>query len=115
MDNQIICDWKGNVIKAGDEICHIRIRTGGWSSKGRSLMIPDGEGHWDKIEIPDDIEEDCWDVGEYYPVSKSELTDELVYTQKMGDFNCICPLHWMELSENSKQILAIKGVSDFKS
>lgn len=105
---KIITDWKGNVIKEGDEVCFIKIRTGGFF-KNFGWMIPNGDGTFTSHTIPDVPDEDCWEVGEYIKIEEG-----LRYTSKLGEYTFNQPISMLDFCMDSKHILAIKGVSDMK-
>lgn len=101
-----ITDWKGNVIKEGDEVCFIKIRTGGFF-KNFSMCIPNGDGTFTTHTLPDEPEKDCWEVGEYIKIEQG-----LRYTSKFGEYTFNQPISMLTILMDNKHILAIKGVSD---
>lgn len=107
-----VTDWKGNVLKEGDEFCFIKIRNAS-PFKNRSLIFPGGKiDGLQEIKIPDDPEEDCWEIGEYMKVEKEEFG--LFYTTKLGESTIHKHISILNFCLDSNHILAIKGVSDFK-
>lgn len=107
-----LVDWMGNEIKEGHEVCFIKIKTGGYF-RNASFFIPDGSGGHTEHKIPDDPEEDCWEVGEYLKIIKDD-NGILVYDIKGPNYSgrqLVCMLGWYV---DTKYILAIKGVSDTK-
>lgn len=108
-----ITDWKGNVLKEGDEFCFIKIRTGGFLKNG-SIIFPDGKGGILKeIKIPEKPDEDCWEVGNYKKVEKGEIG--LFYTTKSGEYTFHQHISMLNFCGDSKHILAIRGVSDMQT
>lgn len=103
-----VTDWKGNVIKEGDEVCFIKIRTGSFFDN-LGLLIPDGEGGFSEYKTEEETEEDCWEVGDYVTVERG-----LKYTSTMGEYTFIMPISALVFFPKEKSILAIKGVSDMK-
>lgn len=100
----VIKDWKGNLVKEGDEICFIRTKI----VHGRYGMLwpQTGETTWMEQE-PD---EDVWLLSSYLRVGLGFLV-----TQVIG--NCTIQQHLGSLILMNGQpnvILAIKGVSDTK-
>jgi hypothetical protein len=108
-----VTDWKGNVIKEGDEVCFIKIRTGGFF-KNFGWMIPNGDGTYTSHTIPDVPDEDCWEFGEYKKVWANK-TGKLFYTSVLGEYILHQPISMLNFCGDSKHILAIKGVSDNRS
>lgn len=106
-----ITDWKGNVLKEGDEFCFVKIRTGGFF-KNSGWVIPNGEGTFTSHTIPDEPEEDCWEVGEYTKVEKGDIG--LFYTTKEGEYTFHQHISMLNFCGDSKHVLAIRGVSDMK-
>lgn len=102
-----VTDWKGNVIKEGDEVCFIKIRTGE-NFSNLSLLIPDGEGGFTEYKTEEEPEEDCWEIGKYIKIEKG-----LRYTVSMGEYTFNTPISSLAFFEPNI-ILAIKGVSDTK-
>lgn len=106
-----VSDWKGNAIKEGDEICFIKIKTGsGFLSF--SIMIPNGDGSYEKIESPAEPEKDCWEVGEYLKVEKEGRY--LFVNSKCGEYTVQQEISLLTFCMSERTILAIKGVSDSK-
>lgn len=103
-----VTDWKGNVIKEGDEVCFIKIKSGG-IFKNMTWLIPNGDGSFSSRTIEDEPEEDCWAVGEYVLIEKG-----LVYTSTIGDYTFTMPISGLTFCIQPGTILAIKGVSDMK-
>lgn len=100
-----VTDWQGNMVKAGDEVCFIKIRTGGMFTA--AFLIPDQKGGYTEHNIPDEPETDCWEVGECIKVEEG-----LRYTTVQGEFTFTQPLSLLTFCMDSRHILAIKGVSD---
>jgi len=99
-----IIDWKGNVIKDGDEICVIKVvdkqifRFIGFIVGGKTIGTPE----------PERPDKRCWEVGEYITVEPG-----LKYTRKVGEYTMVMPLSMLVFGINTDtHILAIKGVSD---
>ena len=105
---KVIADWKGNVVKPGDEICLIKIKDKSYFGK-MGMMIPGKGIVWsDKEPEPD---KDCWKVGEY-----SKVDENLCITTKHGDYTFTQPISiCMEFIDTTCLILAIKGVSDMQT
>jgi len=101
-------DWKGNVIKEGDEVCYIKIRTGSFFSN-LGLLIPDEAGGYTEYKMGEEPEEDCWEVGEYIKIGKG-----LRYTSTIGEYTFNMLLTEPAFCIQPGTILAIKGVSDMK-
>lgn len=78
--DNIVTDWKGNQIKEGDEVCFIRVKTGGYF-RNAAFLIPDGKGGHTEHKIPDDPEEDCWIIEECIKIDKG-----LTYTVSTGSY-----------------------------
>lgn len=106
-----VTDWKGNVIKEGDEICFIKIKTGGLFTDISLVMLPGGE----EIPIPAEEEKDCWEVEEYLKVERMDC-GLLGYTRKYGEWTVTQAITMDEIKffDTGRFILAIKGVSDTK-
>lgn len=103
-----VFDWQGNLIKVGDDVCFIKIRTGGFF-KNAAVMVPNGNGTFTTHKIPDEPDVDCWEIGEYIKIENG-----LRYTSKLGELTFNQPIGMLTFLMDSKHILAIKGVSDFK-
>ncbi len=108
-------DWKGNIIKEGDEICFIRVRTGS-NLKSTGTYYLGGKEHKYENFVPDPPDEDCWEVQGCTKVWFSKENNELMYTTKSGEYTFHQSLSAIGIfDENDRNIVAIKGVSDFKS
>lgn len=105
-----ITDWKGNALKDGDEFCFITIRTGEFL-KNFEVIIPNGDGTFTSHTIPDEPDEDCWEIGEYIKIW-ADKEGELFYTTKNSEWTFNQHISMLNFCGNGKSILAIKGVSD---
>ena len=112
MVSEIIKDWKGNIIKDGDEICFIKIRTGGFF-KNFTVMIPNGDKTFTAHTVDDEPDEDCWQIGDYIKIWSNE-NGQLFYTTKNGEWTFHQHFSMINFLGDSKSILAIKGISDKK-
>lgn len=110
MNKEQVTDWKGNIIKEGDEICVIRTRKN-CSFKNFGILYPNMDGTFTHHKVPDIPEEDCWEVIECMRVDKGlRVTSKInggigviIYTREVK--------HILDFM-GSNVILAIKGVSD---
>ena len=103
-------DWKGNIIKDGDEICFIRTKTGGYY-KNAGWVVPNGDGTFTTHTIPDEPEKDCWQIGEYVKVWSRD--GDLFATTKVGEYTITQQLsYYLAFKDMTRLVLAIKGVSD---
>lgn len=104
-----ITDWKGNLIKEGDEICVIRIVDRPMFTN-MTLMIPKGlPGEFEAIKspAPDPEPKECWEIDEYKLVMPG-----LMYESKAGEFTFHCHISMIHFLLDKDHVLAIKGVSD---
>lgn len=107
-------DWKGNIIKEGDEICLIKFLHKDWIGRS-SLLVPQEGGSCKEFVIKEKPESDkeVWDVGDYYLVHN--INGKLCITQEIGDCKITTPINQLMFfrDETCFQI-GIKGVSDTK-
>jgi len=108
MINDKVFDWKGNELKAGDEVCFIKIRTHDWIQRMGILMPNTGETIWS--DFKPEPEKDCWEIGDYVKIY--EHNGGLYYTVNFGDDVHWCHISMLAVLPNPRTILAIKGVSD---
>jgi hypothetical protein len=106
-------DWKGNVIKEGDEICLIKTKQIDYF--GRMLMLmPEGDGKFTEVvvkEKPDEPKE-VWEVGEYATVFLKD--GRLCVTTDYGEFKVTQGIDELLIFRTDEIVLGIKGVSDTK-
>jgi len=99
----ITTDWKGYIIKEGDEICVIRVN--------HRLFYTNFVWVWQGKSIPIDIAQDpegpCWRV-----LATHIVESGLTYKIKLGDCTYISPVSHLKIWYNEDIIIAIKGVSD---
>ena len=106
-----ITDWKGNILKEGDEFCFVKIKTGN-SFKNFGMLVHNINGTFKIHTIPNEPDEDCWEVGPYTKVKKDETG--LFYTITDGEYTVHQPISMLNFRGSKNHILAIKGVSDMK-
>ena len=103
-----ITDWKGNTRKEGDEFCFIKIKTGN-GFKNFGMLVHNIDGTFKIHTIPNEPNEDCWEIGEYYKVLKEN--EQLMYITKIGEYTVHQPISMLEI-DKERYVLAIKGISD---
>lgn len=102
---QPVTDWKGNIIKEGDEVCIIKIVDRPMFSNF-GILVPVGGGvRWDSAEAPEPKE--CWIPGEYL-----KIREGLTYVVNVHDQIVNSHVSLLTLFLDKDHILAIKGVSD---
>jgi hypothetical protein len=102
-----VYDWKGNLVKAGDEMCIITVKK---REVRCGLMFPNGFN----IEPEIGPEEDCWIVGDYVKLWSVD-NGNLFYTTLWGEFTIHQDVSMYTIMLDSKrQVIAIKGVPDSK-
>ena len=106
-------DWKGNIIKEGDEICLIRTKYIDYFGKA-SMCIPQEDGSFKEIVVKEkpNPTKDVWEVGEYYKVFLKE--GRLCIMVKYDDWEVTQGIEGMMYFEPSEIVLGIKGFSDTK-
>lgn len=106
-------DWKGNIIKEGDEICLIRTKDIDYFGRVAWIM-PKEDGTYDEIVTKEKPEptKDIWEVGQYHKVFTHK--GKLCIKIQCGEWEVTQGIMGIMVFEPSEIILAIKGVSDTK-
>lgn len=100
-----ITDWKGNIIKVGDEICIIKVIDREYF-RFNGIFIG---GKFIENTEPPKPNTECFEVGEYITVEPN-----LMYTTKIGEYTFHQHLSMLNFAVDSCHIIAIKGISDTK-
>lgn len=108
--SQMVADWKGNIIKPGDEVCVITVKRRPYFSN-LSLIVPCDPLPPKEYTSGETEETECWEVGPYYKVDQNLCVEsaagEYRLFKRVKDLLCdMLPGY---------EILAIKGVSDHNS
>lgn len=116
-----VTDWKGNVIKEGDEICWVKIIDRDYVGGVMFFNLHGDNKYETRDKEPD---KDCWEPGKSYKVISQE--DKLGHMQEVKSWSYSNQkLKWSDsflkfislyeaiswLNDNT-HILSIKGVSD---
>lgn len=106
-------DWKGNILKPGDEFCYIRvINRQGMSFAGFIMFNEDGTTTIDTTHVePKREDQPCWEVSEYHRVDNKEY---YYIKTSFGTISSHISMINFDLMGIETTILAIKGISDNK-
>ena len=106
-------DWKGNIIKEGDEICLIKTKHIDFFGR-TSWCVPQGDGSFKEIVVKEkpDPPKDVWQVGEYATVFSKD--GRLCITTNYGEFTVTQGIGQLLIFKTDEIVLGIKGVSDTK-
>ncbi len=109
-----IKDWKGNVIKEGDEICVITTKIKDYFGK-TAFYMPQKDGSYKQVVVKEkpELTKDVWVVGNYQTVyncngmlcTKHEVGGDIFYHSLYTS---------ILFSDPDCYIIGIKGVSDTK-
>lgn len=103
---KVVKDWKGNIVKEGDEICFIQIIKKDCFGDLYIGLPPHRELIKIKETNPDEF---CWEKGEYHKVTLLEGHPAFTTTTYGYTFTRCLSLSMMDMNNI---ILAIRGVSD---
>lgn len=116
---QPLTDYKGNVIKEGDELVSIKVRTGQGLVPHGLYFISDDEKENVFVEYEKEPERECWEIYDSIKIEVLKGSGQLGYCKEVicgGNPKVECENLFMYLffMESYNHIFAIKGVSDNK-
>jgi len=112
MSNEIVKDWKGNIIKEGDEICLIKTKQIDYFGR-MEMWIPNGKGYKEiVVKEKADPPKEVWEVGEYATVFSKD--GRLCVTTKDGEYTVTQGVNSLLIFRTDEIVIGIKGVSDTK-
>lgn len=106
-------DWKGNIIKEGDEICLIKTKQVDYFGKA-AWLIPQGDKTFKEVVVKEKADPtiDVWEVGEYATVFSKD--GRLCITTNDGEFEVTQSVNQLLIFRTDEIVIGIKGGSDTK-
>lgn len=106
-----ITDWKGNIIKAGDEV--IFVSTKPFFGKSQSCMIDFAKGTCEDIGEPYIPPKHIWQPSAPVLIIKHPVReDQLAYEMDFNGTTVVAPLSLATFGMQDSDVICIKGKSD---